>query len=287
MTTCCIFFLSSLIATIGTGCSIPTNTSFICYNSSQKNTYTFQSYTVAWNEDFSELLCTNSADGDTVDLLQTLLPTEKDALGKAMFGWGDTVYLLEIYEDDKELLLPSAYSNNVNLTLVALNLKNATRKICFETNGNSEETALAYYTDTFFCNSHSLFLVQNQESILEIDLLTGTSTLLDISITASNNIAFDGEAIYYKDSDDALLRYSVTNHTTEAVSNLTIYDFVLAPECVYYINRMDRDTVYCYPFASGKVKKLSNTPVTSIRMEGKQLICSSKSGRESFTIMLQ
>lgn len=95
--------------------------------------------------------------------------------------------------------------------------------------GNLQESL---YSGSFFLNEKALYVLYN--GVRRIDLQTGKTTMLEIP--AHSNVAFDGVYIYYVDSQYALCRLNPENGETIRWTDISVYDFCLYENILYYID---------------------------------------------------
>lgn len=117
---------------------------------------------------------------------------------------------------------------------------------------------------TFFIHGNYLYYDDRSGAgLCRMNMTTGNYETMDIDQN-SQNLAYDGENIYYADSYNRLTIHNLNTGEIAALDEVIVSDFLLTPEGIYFLNRRDNDTLYYWDSENECIRKLDDTPASAI-----------------------
>ena len=114
----------------------------------------------------------------------------------------------------------------------------------------------------FFLHRSSIFYLHNND-LYEFNTVTGL-THLHTALENYTILSYDGENIYYTDRYGCLVVKNLDSGRTETHSQIVAYRLLLAPEGIYYLNKLDSDSLYYWDMKSIKPVKLNNRTASAL-----------------------
>lgn len=266
-----------------------------CYNTKTAGEYRDGSLCVSVTiEDDKPIL--SEMDGTEKDLVRTpLLEMEKGAGGnaeiKGIFGDNDAIYYMK-EEKERSVDRVGVYNSDIDMvSIVRLDKESRQEEIIFEKEISSGNSVLGIdyavnnrwsFLETcknFFLSNSFIFFLDSKNRVRQVNRKTGEITLLDVYW--DDNIAFDGERIYYQDDAGVLCSYCVTDEKTERHEKIIMNSFYFQGKYIYYVNCLDHDKIYCYDLQKKQEKKVvdcSAIYVTSLK--GELIYTAKRDGKE-------
>ena len=265
------------------GCSLKETTGMeekISYNSKTSDEYWDGSLYVFVSEDNSPVM---SDDYGTEQKLASdpLLEMGENA-GRSteiseIFGNRDSIYYLEM---ETEFPLDKVGINNSTretARIVRVDKETHQESIIFEKDVSAGKNILGIEyavnnkwnflkeCQSFFLNESFLFFISNDGKIRRVNRKTMDITLLRMQL--KENIAFDGENIYFLDDDNMLCSYQSIDGTTKRLKKVIASSFYLYENSIYYTNYLDHEKIYKYNLAEEKAECVVDCRADSVSME--------------------
>ena len=181
-------------------------------------------------------------------------------------------------------------SNITKVSVIELNLDTFEEKTIFEqiTNSGRSLFGIDYemgdkwkfldFHYAFFLNSESIFFVDN-DGITQVNRFNGKIVKLDIP--TNGNISFDGESIFYKNEQEVLTRYYVSDNETYTYENIVAYDFCMDEQSIYYVSRTDGGCLYSCGKDGNNKELISNIPAMAVTCDTSNIyVLAKESGEE-------
>ena len=181
-------------------------------------------------------------------------------------------------------------SNITKVSVIELNLDTFEEKTIFEqiTNSGRSLFGIDYemgdkwkfldFHYAFFLNSESIFFVDN-DGITQVNWFNGKIVKLDIP--TNGNISFDGESIFYKNEQEVLTRYYVSDNETYTYENIVAYDFCMDEQSIYYVSRTDGGCLYSCGKDGNNKELISNIPAMAVTCDTSNIyVLAKESGEE-------
>lgn len=113
-------------------------------------------------------------------------------------------------------------------------------------------------SESFLHGGYLYFVNGYANSLCRMHLVTGQyeTVLADMN---SQDLAYDGQHIYYTDPYDRLVVQDLDSGEKQVVEEVVAHRFLLAEGGIYFLNRRDQNTLY-YWDGTGKAVKLDDTP---------------------------
>lgn len=268
----------------------------ICYNTKTAEEYQDGSLRVSVADDKPVL---SEIDGTEENLVRNpLLAMGKGAGGnveiKGIFGDKDAIYYMK-REEERSINRIGVYNSDVDtVSVVRLDKESRQEEIIFEKDVSPGNNVLGidYAVNNrwnflslckdFFLNKRFFFFVDSDNRIRQVNRKTEEITLLDVRW--EDNIAFDGEKIYFQDDAGVLCSYCVSEEMVERHESVIMRSFYLQGKCVYYVNCLDQDKVYCYDLRREKEEKASDCPAIYVTGQNGDLVYIGKRDGKEHTI---
>ena len=251
---CAIALLLPILA----GCA--DESSPVIWNRSESNTYETERYSIRMDYDGATM--TDLSDGTQVDFPLDPAANVTITCGSSIFGRGDTVWYLRTTTHQ-----PYAGWDTIHTDcdLVKLDLTTMQETVVYQWNEDQtwffglldwESTAPnSFLFELLFVHGDKVYYLDSMENaVMAMGLLTGRTDVV-LSSLNSQDLAYDGEQLYYLDSYN---RISVLNlytgeeiHLDQAVAS----GFVLNSDGIQFRNRRDQDMLYQL-YQDGTLEKL-------------------------------
>lgn len=235
-------------------------------------------------------------DGTTESLVKNPLLEMSGNSGSARnikdYIFGDERYIYYM-EEETERKLDRIVQDNSPVCisrLIRMNQKNCQEKVIFEKDisPGREVLGIGYSTNNkwnfleyctgFFVNEDYIFF-ESRGKIWQVDRRTEEITLLDIPW--QDNIAFDGDYIYYLDDESVLCSYYPSAGKMKRCKGIIAASFYLYGDSIYYANRLDGNRLYQYDLENGETQLLVDCPCMSVSVnEGMLCYTDSRDGEE-------
>lgn len=267
----------------------------VCYNAKTAEEYQDESLcmSVAMEDDKPVL---SEMDRTGEDLVRNPLSAMGKGAGgnaeiKGIFGDTDAIYYMK-REEERSVNRLGVYNSDVDtVSVVRLDKESRQEEIIFEKDVSLGNNVLGidYAVNNrwhflslcgdFFLNKRFFFFVDSDNRIRQVNRKTEEITLLDVRW--EDNIAFDGEKIYFQDDAGVLCSYCVSDGKVERHENVIMRSFYLQGKCVYYVNCLDRDKVYCYDLQREEEKKVVDCPAIYVTgQKGELVYIGKRDGKE-------
>ena len=181
-------------------------------------------------------------------------------------------------------------SNITKVSVIELNLDTFEEKTIFEqiTNSGRSLFGIDYemgdkwkfldFHYAFFLNDEIIFFVGN-DGITQVNRFNGKIVKLDIP--TNGNISFDGESIFYKNEQEVLTRYYVSDNETYTYENIVAYDFCMDEQSIYYVSRTDGGCLYSCGKDGNNKELISNIPAMAVTCDTSNIyVLAKESGEE-------
>jgi len=262
----------------------------ICYNTKTAGEYQDGSMCVSINiEDDMPVL--SEMDGTEEGLVRNpLLAMGKGAAGnaeiKGIFGDSDAIYYMK-EEIERSVDRVGVYNSDVDtVSVVRLDKESRQEKIIFEKDVSLGNNVLSIdyainnkwqflgVCSKFFLNDSFFFFLDSDNRVRQVNRKTEEITIPDIQW--NDNIAFDGEKIYFQDDAGVLCSYCVSDGRVERHENVIMSSFYLQGKHIYYVNCLAQDKVYCYDLQRGEEKKVLDCSAIYVTGQRGELIYTGK-----------
>lgn len=234
-----------VMLTLG-GCSeVEMNAKEVNFNSHTSNTYETDRYCVY--EENSILWVKDLETNTTTELVRD--PLLNGYIGHYLFGCGDNVYYTIRQIDSYAGKLADNKGNVYKFSIIQVNLDNFEETIIYEKQQinsilgvkvNESPLEEALFSGRFFLSENALYILDG--GVRRIDLRTNKVEIMDIP--SASNIAFDGNHIYYVDERYALCRLNLNNGEIIQWGNISVHDFCLNGNTLYYIDMRQGGKLY-------------------------------------------
>lgn len=270
----------------------------ICYNTKTAGEYWDGSLCVSVSiEDNKPVL--SEMNGAEEDLVRNPLLEMGNGAGgnaeiKGVFGDNNAIYYMK---EEKECSIDrvGVYNSDVDMiSIVRLDKKSRQEEMIFEkeiSSGNSV-LGIGYVVNNrwnflqtcknFFLSNLFIFFLDNENRVRQVNRKTGEITLLDVYW--NDNIAFDGEKIYYQDDTGVLCSYCVVEEKTERHEKVIMDSFYLQGKFIYYVNCLDQKKVYCYDLQKKEKKKVADCSAIYVTSQEDELIYTNKKNGKDYKI---
>lgn len=260
---CAILILLPILA----GCT--NEPSPVIWNRSESNTYETERYSIRMDYDGATL--TDLTDGTQVDFPLDSAANVTITCGSSIFGRGDTVWYLRTTTHQ-----PYAGWDTIHTDcdLVKLDLTTMQESVVYQWNedqtwffGLLDRESMApnsYLFELLFVHGDKVYYLDSMEyAVMSMDLLTGHTNVV-LSSLNSQDLAYDGENLYYLDSYNRLVIHNLNSGTKQAIDEVVANEFLLTPDGIYFQNRRDDSIVYYWNYAENSVQKSSKADVNTI-----------------------
>ena len=252
---CAILILLPILA----GCT--NESSPVVWNRSESNTYETERYSIRMDYDGATM--TDLLDGTQVDFPLDPAANVTITCGSNIFGRGDTVWYLRTITHQ-----PNAGWDTIHTycDLVKLDLTTMQESVVYQWNEDQtwffglldrESTAPnSFLFELLFVHGNKVCYLDSMENaVMAMDLLTGRTDVV-LSSLNSQDLAYDGEQLYYLDSYNRISALNLHTgkeiHFDQAVAS----GFVLNSDGIQFCNRRDQDTLY-HLYQNGTLEQLS------------------------------
>lgn len=232
------------------------------YNSASAGWYAWGDYAVISSLDGSTLLkvTTGAEQAFPPDAFQG----ETIFLGQSLYGEGDCVYYLK-----NTTLHPSAGWDSVECfdVLAELNLSTMEERVIYQWNQEQEwffsilerekGSVDPGMIQMFFLHDSYLYYTDSSGKLHRMHLTTGKAEtyLTDIN---TQQIAYDGNSLYYTDAYSRLVIRALDSGTEKILEQVIATNFLLTPEGIYFLNRRDGNALYHWNGSEETAKKCSD-----------------------------
>ena len=240
---CAIALLLPILA----GCA--DESSPVIWNRSESNTYETERYSIRIDYDGATL--TDLTDGTQVDFPLDPAANVTITCGSSIFGRGDTVWYLRTITHQ-----PSAGWDTIHTDcdLVKLDLTTMQESVVYQWNEDQtwffglldrESTAPnSFLFELLFIHGNKVYYLDSMENaVMAMDLLTGRTDVV-LSSLNSQDLAYDGENLYYLDSYNRLVIHNLNSGTKQAIDEVVANEFLLTPDGIFFQNRRANSAIY-------------------------------------------
>ena len=235
-----------LISLLLSGCA--QNEEPVVWNRSTASVYENAQYLVQTGMDGATL--THKESGKTYDFPLDAAANITVTCGATLFGRGNEVWYLRTTTHQ-----PSAGWDTIHTDseLVKLNLTTMRETVEFQWNEESEwffglleresTPPNSFLFELLFVHGNKVYYLDSMENaVLSMDLLTGrTETILPSLNT--QDLAYDGEKLYYLDSYNRLVIHDLNTGAKRAIDEVVAKDFLLTQDGIYFQNRRDNSAI--------------------------------------------
>lgn len=238
------------------------------FNSHTSSVYETDDYRVFIEK--STLWVENLDTGEVTELIRD--PLMSGYVGLGLFGIGHDVYYTLVQNDSYAGKLTDSTGNVSQFSVMQINLDTFEEALVYEKQQvntvlgiNVKEGTLpeSQYKGSFFLGCNTLYVFSGD--VRRIDLQTGKTTALDIPTTS--NVAFDGCYIYYIDSQYKLCRLDPESGEMIQWTGMTVYDFCLNEDTLYYIDMRQGNKLYAISTEGNKQKLILSQSLLAVERE--------------------
>lgn len=240
-----------LVPVLLTGCAA--NEEPVIWNRSTASVYENGRYIVETGMDGATL--TDKESGKTYDFPLDAAVNVTVTCGSTVFGRGNEVWYLRTTTHQPNAGWDTIHTDS---ELVKLNLSTLTETVEFQWNEesewffgllDSESTAPnSFLFDLLFVHGDKVYYIDSTENaVMSMDLLTGQTNVILPSLN-TQDLACDGENLYYLDSYNRLVIHNLNSGSIQALDEVVAKGFLLTQEGIYFQNRRDNETVYYWDF---------------------------------------
>ena len=240
---CAILILLPILA----GCT--NEPSSVIWNRSESNTYETERYSIRMDYDGATL--TDPADGTQMDFPLDPAANVTITCGSSIFGRGDTVWYLRTTTHQ-----PYAGWDTIHTDcdLVKLDLTTMQESVVYQWNEDQtwffglldrESTAPnSFLFELLFVHGDKVYYLDSMEyAVMSMDLLTGRTDVV-LSSLNSQDLAYDGENLYYLDSYNRLVIHNLYSGTKQAIDEVVANEFLLTLDGIFFQNRRANSAIY-------------------------------------------
>lgn len=266
----------------------------VCYNVKTAEEYRDDSLCISFPEN-GGIPILSGENGVEEELVKSpLLSMGKGAGGsadiKGVFGDGSGLYYMK-EETERQMNRVGRYHSDVaTVSIVRVDQKSRQEEIIFEKDVSYGKSVLGIeyavnnrweFLSTcsrFFLNDSYLFFLDSENRIRQVDRETGEITLPDIQW--NDNIAFDGERIYFQDEEGMLCAYCIEEGKTERYEKVMMSSFYLQGKYIYYVNCLDQDKLYRFDLQTKETEKIVDCSAIYVTSKDGGLIYTEKGNGE-------
>ena len=278
------------LALVVTGCSGRGKIKSAVYNSSAN--YDCMGYEIIRDAGTFDYYLKNTSTGETYPLARSpmfgVFSDEEEV--RAFYVCPPYLYYTTSVMESYVNRVGNYNSNITKVSVIELNLDTFEEKTIFEqiTNSGRSLFGIDYemgdkwkfldFHYAFFLNSESIFFVDN-DGITQVNRFNGKIVKLDIP--TNGNISFDGESIFYKNEQEVLTRYYVSDNETYTYENIVAYDFCMDEQSIYYVSRTDGGCLYSCGKDGNNKELISNIPAMAVTCDTSNIyVLAKESGEE-------
>lgn len=267
----------------------------VCYNAKTAEEYRDDSLRVSFPEDGGNPLLSEENRMETELVKNPLLEIGKGAGGsaeiKGIFGDDGAIYYLK-KETELQMNRVGSYNSDVDtVSVVRVDKNSRQEKVIFEKDISLGNNVLGidyavnnkwYYLRTckgFFLNDSYMFFIDSENRVRQVNRKTGEIMVLDIQW--NDNIAFDGENIYFQDEAGILCAYCIQKGKTERYEKVIMSSFYLQGKYIYYVNCLDQDKLYRFDLQKKETEKIADCSVIYVTSKNGELIYTGKRNGEN------
>lgn len=256
-----VFSLLLLLCVIG-AVILQSTKSFtpVIYNLTDQRSYTFANYTISVDFSRSAVILMDALKGTTQTLPITAVES-KDTYNNIFYAQDNTLYMLCTETESAEFVLPAALTSKSILRIVEISLDTFDTSIVFEyISPENIDPIFALSTGEidFFLDTQNIYLA-GSSYWYRINRITKSIQRLPIPANTGQNIAFNGEYIFYLNELDNLCQYEVRTNKVSVLSDAIISDFKLTETGICFTSYIDDDTTYCYSLENQTIHILSGS----------------------------
>ena len=256
-----VFSLLLLLCVIG-AVTLQSTKSFtpVIYNLTDQRNYTFANYTISTDFSQSTVVLTDSLKNTTQTLPITAFES-KGTYNRLFYAQDNTLYLLCTETESAEFVVPAAMTSQRILRIVEISLDTFDTSILFEyISPENIDPLFALSTGEieFFLDTQNIYLAGSSHWY-RINRITKSVQRLPIPANTGQNIAFNGEYIFYLNELDNLCQYEVCTNKISVLSDAIIADFKLTETGICFTSYMDGDTTYCYSLENRTIHILTGS----------------------------
>ena len=277
-----------------TGCTTDTTTNEkVIYNRSTASFYENADYVIIGNYDDSVLI------DKSTNLLQ---PFPLDALAETTDSIERSFYYSDggLYYKKKFTLYPRTGYDSITAfwDIVRLDLDTFEESVYYQWNSqekwffnliNRDRSDLQPISvEDFFIHGNSLFFYNTSgEGLCKMDLRSGKYEVYPIEM-GNQDLAYDGENIYYTDSYNRLVIHNLLASEDKPIDDVVTEKFLLTTDGLFFSNRRDEKSLYHWDMQNGAIRKLSDAIANEIYWDGEYvwLFSYSVEGNKLFRVSL-
>ena len=235
----------------------------VIYNRSAAGQYERDAFVIATTHEGATI--TEKTTGNTHAFPLTPLEGEIITCGDTLYGQGDAVYYLRATTHH-----PNAGWDTVDTDcdLVKLDLGTMKESVVYQWNEDTDwffglldrgSTAPASYSvELLFVHGNGMYYVDVSQSTLNrMDLNTGGYDVV-LREMYSQDVAYDGQNIYYLDSYNRLVIHNIETGEKLPIDEVVAGQFWLTEDGICFQNRRDGSALYFWSFADQSVEKLND-----------------------------
>lgn len=275
--------LTLAVGLLFSGCSAAgTDADRTCFNSHTATVYETDSCRVYWEE--AALWVENPETGAVTELIRD--PLLNGSVGRYLFGSGHNVYYTLGQTDRYAGKLADSTGSASQFSVIRVNLDTFEETVVYENQQvnavlgiriNEGSLPEMLYSGSFFLSDSALYI--SYGGVRRIDLSSGEEAWLDIP--AGSNVAFDGQYIYYRDSQYALCRLEPDSGELTRWTDVAVYDFCLAEDMICYIDMRQASGLYAMSTDGTGRRSVLNEPLQAVEYGGGRLWITDQNGEVS------
>lgn len=269
-----VWMTGCLVALLLTGCGAEDNG--IIYNRAAANNFENDDYILILNHVDGGVLMEKAA-GTVYGFPLNALEGETVSASPWVYREGEFLYYLKT-----TTLHPVAGFDQIQPyeELVRLDLGTLEEQTVYAWNGEADwffglldrdQTDRRSYLvgESFLHGGYLYFVNSYSNSLCRMHLVSGEYETV-LSKLNSQDLACDGQHIFYTDHYDRLVVQTLDSGEKRTVEEVVAHRFLLTEEGIYFLNRRDQNTLY-YWDGTGKAVKLDDTPASSLYWDNRYL----------------
>ena len=252
-----------------TGCGVGGETGAICYNASISYWCETEDYIIVGG--FMESCMINKETGEITAFPLDAATSQTVSSSPYFFTRDDSIYYLKT-----TTLNPQAGWDSISCfsVLAALDTQKLDESVAYQWNQDTawffslmervNTEANPAMVGAFFIHGNYVYYEdQSGAGLCRMNMTTGNYETVDIDRN-SQNLAYDGEKIYYADFYNRLTIHNLNSGEIIALNDVIVSDFLLTQMGIYFLNRRDSNTLYYWDSENGSIIKLNGTSASAI-----------------------
>ncbi len=262
------FLLFGLIFLFGCGNGVPDDVSTPIYNSRYTEVSEIATYEAHYDYSKGGIVYLDKESEEEVLLTREVLDINT-VYERYVYGTEDYLYYAKKKVEYSPFIMENTRmregSNRYSYVIVKVDTHTFREKVIFEKKFNIQRNSIfrnEHNEWSFLSGVSGIFLdkdyiyVISAQGVKQISRRTSVVTTLS-EINDNNNIAFDGNYIYYVGDMYILNRYNIQEGIYESVDEVITDRFQLHEDFIEFENKRDENKLYTYNTVSGEIKKIN------------------------------